>query len=78
VSPSTIIPSASPTTTINIPTKAPLIWNQHGPEINGDADNNKLGTVVAVSADARTIAIGALGSWWVDSKKGCVNVYRIS
>jgi hypothetical protein len=73
-SPSTITPSASPTT--GIPTKAPLVWKRQGPAIFGDAFNDELGASVAVSADARTIVIGAPGYYADDSKKGYVKVYR--
>jgi hypothetical protein len=69
-------PSMSPST--GIPTKSPLVWKRQGPAIVGDADNDVLGTSVAVSADARTIVIGASGYNEDDSKTGYVKVYRTS
>jgi hypothetical protein len=77
-------PTASPTTTpsmspsTGIPTKYPLVWKRQGPAIVGDAADDELGTSVAVSADARTIVIGAPGYYEDDSKKGYVKVYRTS
>jgi hypothetical protein len=72
--PSTTTPSTSPTTAI--PTRAPSIWVQQGPAIVGDSADYELGAAVAVSADARTIAIGAPGHYEDDSKTGYVKVYR--
>ena len=74
--PPTATPSASPTT--GFPTKAPLVWKRQGPAIVGDAADDYFGSSVAVSADARTIAIGAAPWYADDSKKGYIRVYRTS
>jgi hypothetical protein len=53
-------------------------WRQQGPAIVGDATEDELGNSVAVSADVKTIVIGAPGLNADDSKRGYVKVFRIS
>ena len=59
-------------------TASASIWTQQGQAIVGDASADLLGTAVAISADDRTIVIGAAGYYLNDSKMGYVKVYRTS
>jgi hypothetical protein len=51
-------------------------WKQQGPAIVGDASDDELGQSVALSADARTLVVGAPGDKYNTDRKGYVKVYR--
>jgi hypothetical protein len=81
-SPITTSPSESPTTAspLMILTSAPVayppapwIWEQQGKSIVGDAEDDQFGWSVAMSADAKTLAVGARGS---NNWRGYVKVYH--
>ena len=74
--PSSVTSALSASLTTTIPTKTTPIWKQQGQAIFGDSTDNKLGSSVALSADARTIAIRAPGNYLLDSERGYVKVYR--
>ena len=71
---STEIPTFAPT---NPPTK-PLIWKQRGQVLLGDADGDRLGTSLVLSADATILAVGAPGDFNNNNIEGYVRVYRIN
>jgi hypothetical protein len=71
--------TSAPLPPLTIPTSAPVtypsapwIWEQQGQAIVGDADNDLFGSSVAMSADAKTLAVGAIGS---NSYTGYVKVF---
>jgi len=51
-------------------------WKQQGPAIVGNADYDELGRAVALSADARTLVVGAPGDDYNTDRKGYVKVYH--
>jgi hypothetical protein len=51
-------------------------WKQQGQAIVGDAVDDAFGTSVALSADARTLVVGAPGAVDNIDRKGYVKVYR--
>jgi len=51
-------------------------WKQQGPAIVGDASDDELGSPVALSADARTLVVGAPVDMYNTDRKGYVKVYR--
>lgn len=51
-------------------------WKQQGPSIVGNAAYDELGRSVALSADARTLVVGATGHHDNTDRKGYVKVYR--
>mmetsp|Transcript_25268 Transcript_25268/g.70855 ORF Transcript_25268/g.70855 Transcript_25268/m.70855 type:complete len:132 (+) Transcript_25268:449-844(+) len=53
-------------------------WAQVGQNINGEAAGDKLGWSVAMSADGRTVAVGAPGSRGNGENAGQVRVFRLS
>ena len=54
------------------------IWEQQGSAIVGDAASDHLGTSVALSADAKTLVIGAPGYYDFIVREGYVRVYRMT
>ena len=67
-------PSIRPFAFQSAPTVATSIWEQQGSAIVGDAAEDYLGTSVALSADAKTLVIGAPGL----DREGYVKVYRMT
>jgi len=54
------------------------IWEQQGSAIVGDVAEDYLGTSVALSADAKTLVIGAPGDYYDNTdREGYVKVYQI-
>ena len=51
-------------------------WKQQGPAIVGDASDDTFGRSVSLSADARTLVVGAPGDIDNTNRKGYVKVYR--
>jgi len=51
-------------------------WKQQGPAIVGYAADDELGWSLALSADARTLVVGAPGAVDIIDRKGYVKVYR--
>ncbi|MCH2131977.1 MAG: FG-GAP repeat protein, partial [Pirellulaceae bacterium] len=49
------------------------VWNQHGPDIHGNAVGDQFGSSIALSSDGSTVAIGAPGNADV---AGHTQVYR--
>ena len=64
-----MIPTSAPV----VYPSAPWIWNQQGQPIVGDAEDDEFGWSVAMSADAKTLVIGAPGS---NNLTGYVKVYH--
>jgi hypothetical protein len=58
------------------PPVATSSWKQHGPAIVGDAADDEFGRSVSLSADARTLVVGAPGGIYNTDGKGYVKVYR--
>ncbi len=58
------------------PPVVPWIWRQWGPVIVGDTADDYFGTSVALSADAKTLVVGAPGYSRNSKKKGYLKVYR--
>jgi hypothetical protein len=54
----------------------PVSWRHRGPTIVGDADDDAMGNSVALSANARILAIGSPGAYNKDEKRGYVKVFR--
>ena len=52
------------------PTALSSSWKQQGLAIFGDSAYDNLGTSVALSADARTLVVGATGEFINTDKKG--------
>ena len=52
------------------------IWKRQGSAIVGDAAEDYLGTSVALSADAKTLVVGAPGWYGNTDREGYVKVYR--
>jgi hypothetical protein len=57
------------------PGPVPLSWKQQGLAINGDIDDDYFGTSVALSADAKTLVVGAPGFFDNAELVGYVRVY---
>ncbi|KAL3811595.1 hypothetical protein ACHAXA_002723 [Cyclostephanos tholiformis] len=70
--------NTSVTTSSSTMTPTIYIWKQDGQSIVGDAPEDLSGISVAVSADASTIVIGAMGYYDNHSKTGYVKVYYTS
>jgi hypothetical protein len=51
-------------------------WKQQGQAIVGNAADDELGRSVALSANARTLVVGAPGDYDITDRKGYVKVYR--
>ena len=60
----------------SVPPVATSIWKQQGSAIVGDAAEDYLGTSVALSADAKTLVVGAPGWYGNTDREGYVKVYR--
>jgi hypothetical protein len=60
----------------SVPPVATSIWKQQGSAIVGDAEYDHLGTSVALSADAKTLVVGAPGKYDNTDREGYVKVYR--
>ena len=60
------------------PPVATSIWEQQGSAIVGDAAEDLLGTSVALSADAKTLVVGAPGEYGNTDREGYVKVYRMT
>ena len=58
------------------PPVATSMWEQQGSAIVGDAAKDYLGTSVALSADAKTLVVGAPGYYDNTDREGYVKVYR--
>ena len=54
-----------------------IAWVRVGTDLNGEAKKDKSGTGVALSADGRTLAIGALENDGNGNKAGHVRVYVV-
>ena len=54
------------------------IWKRQGSAIVGDAASDHLGTSVALSADAKTLVVGAPGAFGNTDREGYVKVYRMT
>ena len=52
------------------------MWEQQGSAIVGDAEYDHLGTSVSLSADAKTLVVGAPGYYDNTDREGYVKVYR--
>jgi hypothetical protein len=62
----------------SVPPVATSLWEQQGSAIVGDAAEDYLGTSVALSADAKTLVIGAPGYYENTDREGYVKVYRMT
>jgi len=60
------------------PPVATSMWEQQGSAIVGDAAKDYLGTSVALSADAKTLVVGAPGPYGNTDREGYVKVYRMT
>ena len=61
------------------PPVATSLWEQQGSAIVGDAAEDYLGTSVALSADAKTLVVGAPGQKYGNTdREGYVKVYRMT
>jgi hypothetical protein len=60
------------------PPVATSIWEQQGSAIVGDAASDHLGTSVTLSADAKTLVVGAPGEYGNTDTEGYVKVYRMT
>ncbi len=69
-----LTPSSMPNfATQSVPTTTSLIWKQQGPAIFGDAKNDILELLKALSADANTLVIGAPDSKSKDHCPWCMD-----
>ena len=60
------------------PPVATSIWKQQGSAIVGDAEYDFLGTSVSLSADAKTLVVGAPDVYDNTDREGYVKVYRMT
>jgi len=62
----------------SVPPVATSLWEQQGSVIVGDAAEDYLGASVALSADAKTLVVGAPGWYGNTDREGYVKVYRMT